>query len=1127
MKYTVNYKLMIGLIVACVAILGGVHVLHGYQAKRSAGSLLERADKAGREGKKKEETDLLKLYLAYRPDATDVLARYAMILTGSSSRDDLTQAMETLERVLARDPNRPEVRRKAASLAMSLGQTEVARSHYEILAQAAGGDADAEEALGQCEEQVRRFPAAVTWLEKSISHDPSRVSAYARLARLLRTQLRKPERADLVMDALQVKDGLIAANPRSARAFLERAFYRRQYQIAGADDDVKRALELAPDDADVLMTAAPMAPHDEAVKLLSRGIEAHPDDPRFYRAIAMAEVGAGKMDRAIDYLKKGLEKRPENLDLRWFLAEFEIDAGRAEEASAEIKSLRAASFPRELLDFLEARLKFLARNWTEAAQMLARIAPTLETRPGTSVLTKRAFLMLARCHQQLGNPELRYAAARRAVAAEVSDPALAASARVELAAALAAQGRYDEAIDEDRLALRMPGAAAGIRVDLARLLVVKNLRLPPAQRRWDEVGRALGELEAAMPKSADLAILRSEILAAQEKLDEAGDRLQKAVNDNPQDVAPRVALATLAERRGRSGEALAILEDARKQLGDRPELLLALIRYWSARPTSSSSQALAKLVMTATNVKDESERRALLIALADGLDRIDEAKTAATIRERLVAEQPDHLGVRLAQFEAAMRANDRTEASRILAEVRRIEGAEGTLWRYGKAQMLIQADRKDDDDKGLAEARALLAEALERRPGWSLATLAAAEVDDRRQEYNGALRGYLRAIEDGNRNPGAVRRAVQLLYRAGRFDQAESVLRQVQQDGPLSTELSHLAADVALQTSGDDRAINLAHAAIAGKPDSAADQTWLGQLLFIAARKAEERGQAKEARARREEAEKALARGAELAPADPLAQTAYIISLAASGRLDDTKAAIRKAEASLKGPEGELTIARCLAAIGQAEEANARFNAILKARPEDVPTLEAASINFIRQGRIRDAEPLLRRLISLQSKTPRQAAWAKRVLALALASNQGGSAKALELLGLDDAGAGTKGDDIPANLTAEDLRARSQVLARQPNRSNRRKAVAIIDKMSARQEAQPSDRFLRAQLLAADGDWKRARAEAQGLLAEDPANPLLLQFLAGTRLPGATPTRPLPGSTPWLASASRGRSSPS
>ena len=1107
MRRTLNYKLLGVLLIVGILGLGGMHLLHGYQVRRTAGVLLARAEKVGGEGKLQDQLDLLRRYLAYRPDNVDALEKYGLILARATSKEPRAQALETLDRVLTRDPSRRSTRKVAGDLAFGLDQFDAARTHYEALERSTpGGEAALEEALGRCEEESKRPAEAVSWLEKAIGHDPGRVEASARLARILRKQLNRPDRADLVMDAREDKSGLIAKNPGSAKAYLARALYRREFAIPGAEDDLVRALGLAPDDPEVLLAAAESARADAAARLLEHGIEVQPTNPRFYEGLATLEARQGRRGRAIERLGEGIRRLPEDRNLRWILAELEIDEGRRDEAAAEIEKLRLMGSGPTLLEFLQERLLFGEHRWTEAARRLAVTAPTLESIAGAIGLAKRAFLLLARCHAQLGNPDMRYAAARRAVALEVDDPTLAVAAREELALALAGLGRLDEAAETYRVALRMPEAPDRLLVELGKVLVVKNLRLPAGQRRWDEAEAILDRAEVASPSSADAAVLRAEVLAVREQLDAAGDRLRQAEEAHPDLAGPKVARAALAERRGRSGEALAILEEARKRLGDRAELLSALSQYWSARPGEAGSRALIGLADAAAGIGDQPARSALLGLIAEGLDRVGDAGKAASIRDRLAVEQPDHLGVRLAQFDAALKADDLVAAGRVLDEVRRIEGPEGSLWRYGRARLLILSARRAKDPKGLDEARTLLAEARQRRPGWARVILIGAELDDLRGDSGSALRGYLDAIEGGERDPSALRRAVQLLYRRGRFAQADALLGRVRQEGALSPELNRLAADVALQTHDEGRAIDLARRAVAGQPDSASDQAWFGQLLLSASRAAAERGRADEAKARKEEAEKALNRAVELAPSDPVAQASLILALASWGRIDDARQAIRKAEGTLKGPVAELALARCMEAVGRPAEAEARYQAILKERPDDVPALQAAAVSSLRSGKVGEAEPLLRRLIALQSKTPREAAWARRVLALALSfEGREGGAKARALLGLDDESTANPAE-AEANLSADDARARAQVLARQPGRSSRRKALAIVDGLAARDDARPSDLFLRCQLLAAEGDWKRARASAKQLLAEDPTNPTLLEFLARGQIASGDPS---------------------
>ena len=99
-------------------------------------------------------------------------------------------------------------------------------------------DGDLEYLIAYCSEAEGDHAAAVRWYRSSIAHDPHRIDSFVRLAWVLRSRLDDPTGANKVMDASEIKNGLIAANPQSARAFLERGYYRKRYQLAGVEADI-------------------------------------------------------------------------------------------------------------------------------------------------------------------------------------------------------------------------------------------------------------------------------------------------------------------------------------------------------------------------------------------------------------------------------------------------------------------------------------------------------------------------------------------------------------------------------------------------------------------------------------------------------------------------------------------------------------------------------------------------------------------------------------------------------------------------------------------------------------------------------------------------------------------------
>ncbi len=195
----------------------------------------------------------LRIYLGYRQDDPQALASYGFVLSRlAQTQDERLKAFKVCERALGFDAGQRDLRRRAADLAMNLGMFAVAQNHLKTLLGRGGPgraekgrrvtpeDSALEYLIAYCSEADLDFATAALWYQDVIAHDPAHIDGYVRLAWLLRSRLDDAEGADRIMDVGAVKHGLIAANPQSSRAHLERAFYRKKYHLPGVDEDVAR-----------------------------------------------------------------------------------------------------------------------------------------------------------------------------------------------------------------------------------------------------------------------------------------------------------------------------------------------------------------------------------------------------------------------------------------------------------------------------------------------------------------------------------------------------------------------------------------------------------------------------------------------------------------------------------------------------------------------------------------------------------------------------------------------------------------------------------------------------------------------------------------------------------------------
>src|SRR5262249_39804984 len=245
----------------------------------------------------------------------------------------------------------------------------------------------------------------------------------------------------------RVMDDLVAANPRSFHAFLERARYLQAAAPARAAAELAEALGLGPDEADVLLTAADLERQpgqpDEARGHVQRGQKQHPRDARFYHALAADAERAGNRDKAVDWLDHGLKELPGRSELLWPLADLLLQTGHLDEARKAVAELRRSGWSPARVSHLEARLLVQEGKGAAARRVVEPIRQLLND---STELTLQTDLLLGQCYEHLGDPERQLAVYRRAASLDASN----AAARQGLSSALLGQGRLDDAIREYR-----------------------------------------------------------------------------------------------------------------------------------------------------------------------------------------------------------------------------------------------------------------------------------------------------------------------------------------------------------------------------------------------------------------------------------------------------------------------------------------------------------------------------------------------------------------------------------------------------------------------------------------------------------------------------------------------------
>lgn len=1096
MKRKLNRRLFL-ILAGSVIVLGvSLHFLHAAQVRRSAEVLLEQANKSEKDENYPRAQDYLERYLVVRPGDVDALLRLADLIEHRSGTP--AQAVRVLERALRSDPSRVDVRKRVVKLWLDMQPPSFsgAKPHIDALLPPGTNVTDVEivEMAGRTEEGLGHFEAARDHYQKALELAPDRVDTYFRLAELLRQRLNDEARANAVMDAVrEAPGGLITSNPTLPKAYLARAGYRERHGIEGANDDIARALKLAPRDVDVLIAAGLLERDRGALEIartyLDQARKLAPDRAEIYQALADLEIKSSgqatdrttriaRMNEAVKWLEQGIERLPDAMTLQYSLAGTLAQAERLEDAKRVIEQLKKAQLRTELAQYLTGYVLMGQRRYQDALKELEAAQLYLASRHELRELNKRVLLMMGECYTQLGNLSGRYDAYRRAAAIDLEKDPLWASARLQLAEALRAQNKIDQAIQEYTLiAPRTPA----LWLPLAQLLTLQNLRLPPEKQSWQLVEKLLTDLAKTQPSSLEVPILRAEVLYARKQVPQAKALLEKTRDAHPDRVEPWLALAGLADRQGE--DSLAVIQAAEQALGPRLALYMARAAYWARKKGPKAPDELVKLERVADGLVAE-EQNQLWREIATAYAQLGVFDRAHRLWRQLSDRQPDVLATQLTGFDMALQARDEESARKNAERIRVLEGPDGTLYRYANALLLTRdaVARPATDPKRaemLGQARELLVRVAAARPTWGRAVVAQAEVAVAQGLNDEAMRFYLRAIDElGDRSPGSMIAAAQVLYESKRFDDADRMIRLLRdQNVPISGELRRLVAEIAFQNRDYLRALEQAQEIVTDESEDPKDLIWLGRLRWAA-------GQP--------EAERALRRAVEKGPDLPEAHLTLVAYLSLNGRKEAALEALAAAEKQLPPETALLVLAEGNEVAGQTDRAREYYDQALKGKPDDLAILKAVASFNLRTGRYRDASANLRTLLEKHPDTA-EARAARRTLVLitAASGNQKEAMKALENLGLADTPGAT---GMPNGSNLDDLRTRAQVLALQPNRLRRQEAINILNQIVAADRPRADDLFLLAQLHEANGNWDESRKTMRKLLDAAPEPNYLAAF---------------------------------
>ena len=1133
----INVRFLLLFIATLAVLAGGIAALNWYQVNRNAGSLAKMARMRLEEGRKAEAINLFGRYLGMRPQDAAVHKEFASLvleraLAPDATQADVARAYNRLEEAVRRNPKDDDLRLKLADFQLRIGRFADAREHIDLLKShlpanppAPPADADASAAatenpddnklvldaptlqfmLARSHAGTNEFEISARLAAELVAYDLDRASfiadrkpvdnadAYILLASILQDRMQDRAAADAILNELVERHG------DEPEAWLAMVKWRRNLgDLDAASRDLAKAVSLAPDRQDVVFTGLDLAIAKQdfagASKIADKARELFPDDSRAYRGIAALELQRGDLAAAEASISEGLSRLPNDVGLLVMQADVLLQQNKladTEQAITRLAEISGSSNP--AVGLLEGRLLIARGRWPQARQKLEQVRPLAV---GLDALMRQIDLCLGQCYENLEEFDSQLDINRRIL---VEDPNSLA-ARVGAAVALAAGGRPEEAIRElEAVAAAIPASKLAtipqVWYPLLQMRVMEQLKRPVTERDWSQIDGLVDLLQESTAVSANrIALLRADILSRKGESEAAGDLLERTFAADPADMQLLSALATWTLRTKGIEAATAVLERAApKDEAARKDLLPIEAQIAARQPPEKAKQSLVELEKRVKSLEKKEEGAPVLAALAFTWLGLGDPKEAERLLRESAAMQPDDLRTRTALLELAMAAEDLDKARAAAAEVEVVDGKGSARSLVAQAGVQILAARKlrqqkpadaqaelsPEETAALTEARNLLIEAENARPGWYAIQRYFAEIDMFKGDSSAAIERLQRALKLGPANPEVVRQLVALLYSTNRLDEARQTLNLLGPDGLSGFE--RVSAELELRSGKLDEAVALAERSVSKDSSDASELLWLGQLL--------------ERSNKPERAGEVFERAVELAPERSDVWLSLFAHQLAVGKKRAAEKTLDKAATTLAEPQRQLALAQGYEMLGKIDDAERAFLDASQVAPKDLAIARSRADFLVRNGRPRAAEESLRQLVTdtadnADSPAIRAARpWARRKLA-ELITTRGTYRSLEEALSLIRQNAAPDG-----TLPPEDAVLEISLLVNRPEPASWMRAINTLERLRDSQPLSTAQRLTLAGLLERVGRWNECRDEIMSIVSAPNTPPSFIGML--------------------------------
>jgi len=402
---------------------------------------------------------------------------------------------------------------------------------------------------------------AIALLEATLARFPDNTQVSDELAELLARQGR-------IGDATRLLQEVVQKNPPSAGTqIILGKINLLQKDFAGAEQAFSRALEIQPDNAEAAILLSESFRQQNqptaALQTLQQFCAQHPEIDSAQTSLAALYLSLGGQRQAYRIYQRLSTQHPDDPEIWLRLVSLALQENDLTESRQALQHLQSLIPHSPLLVYLRGRLAEAQQQWPEALREYGKLSD--------GPLAQDALLRMVAVYTAQGQSSKALSILAKLAKEKPQNPKLA----ILLAQGYQSNGQPDTALRVLQKALARDPENPDLWYALGALA--------ESQHNYTQMEMAMKRVIALSPEDAQAYnFLGYSLLERRERLQEAADYLHKAIALAPDDPNIQDSLGWLYHLQGNQEKALFYLQEARKGLGDEPEVLSHLGRVlWS------------------------------------------------------------------------------------------------------------------------------------------------------------------------------------------------------------------------------------------------------------------------------------------------------------------------------------------------------------------------------------------------------------------------------------------------------------------------------------------------------------------------------------------------------------------